>query len=172
MPDEKLLERKWENLVTSRLDKMLTEGRKAPDMGMPTQAGNNLLHALVLKAKSERELMSMIDKLSIKMGGKYKDAKDPVITDTAIEFFQQKGNKGEQGKADRNVFVQIKGAADLRNGSVIKLDDKSKVKLDQKSAIRVMKNLEKQKPAQRLKIQKAMSKNKSGFDRFVKILNV
>jgi len=151
---------------------MLTEGRKAPDMGMPTQAGNNLLHALVLKAKSERELMSMIDKLAIKMGGKYKDAKDPVISDTAIEFFQQKGNKGEQGKADRNVFVQIKGAADLRNGSVIKLDDKSKVKLDQKSALRVMKNLEKQKPAQRLKIQKAMSKSKSGFERFVKILNV
>ena len=47
-----------------------------------------------------------------------------------------------------------------------------KVKLDQKSALRVMKNLERQKPAQRLKIQKAMSKNKSGFDRFVKILNV
>ena len=38
-----IFQRKWENLVTSRLDKMLTEGRKAPDMGMPTQAGNNLL---------------------------------------------------------------------------------------------------------------------------------
>ena len=34
---------------------MISEGRKAPDMGMPTQAGNNLLHALVLKAKTERQ---------------------------------------------------------------------------------------------------------------------
>ena len=151
---------------------MISEGRKAPDMGMPNQAGNNLLYALVLKAKSERELMGMIDKLALKMNGKYKDVKDPVIVDTAIEFFQQKGNKGEQGKADRNVFVQMKGATDLRGDGVIKLDDKSKVKLDQKSALRVIKNLEKQKPAQRLKIQKAMSKNKSGFERFVKILNV
>ena len=151
---------------------MIDEGRKAPDMGMPNQAGNNLLYALVLKAKTERELMGMIDKLALKMNGKYKDVKDPVIVDTAIEFFQQKGNKGEQGKADRNVFVQMKGATDLRGGGVIKLDDKSKVKLDQKSALRVIKNLEKQKPAQRLKIQKAMSKNKSGFERFVKILNV
>ena len=71
---------------------MISEGRKAPDLGMPTQAGNNLLYALVLKAKTERELMGMIDKLALKMGGKYKDAKDPVIVDTAIEFFRYKGN--------------------------------------------------------------------------------
>jgi len=114
----------------------------------------------------------MIDKLAIKMGGKYKDAKDPVISDTAIEFFQQKGNKGEQGKADRNVFVQIKGAADLRNGSVIKLDDKSKVKISKKDAENIIKNLEKVKPQQRLQIQKAMQKDKRSFLKFLKILNV
>ena len=49
---------------------MINEGRKAPDMGMPSQAGNNLLYALVLKAKTERELLGMIDKLALKMGGK------------------------------------------------------------------------------------------------------
>ena len=54
---------------------MISEGRKAPDLGMPSQAGNNLLWALTRKAKSERELLSMIDKLSVKMGGKYKGAK-------------------------------------------------------------------------------------------------
>ena len=151
---------------------MLTEGRKAPDMGMPTQAGNNLLHALVLKAKSERELMSMIDKLAVKMGGKYKDAKDPVILDTAIDFFQQKGNKGEQGKPDRNVFVQVKGAADLRNGSVIKLDDKKQVKITQDQANKIIKNLEKLKPLQRGQVQKAMQKDKKSFDKFLNILDV
>ena len=151
---------------------MITEGRKAPDMGMPNQAGNNLLHALVMKAKSERELKGMIDKLALKMGGKYKDAKDPVILDTAIEFFQQKGNKGEQGKADRNVFVQVKGAADLRNGSVIKLDDKKQVKITQDQANKIIKNLEKLKPLQRGQVQKAMQKDKKSFDKFLKILDV
>jgi hypothetical protein len=151
---------------------MITEGRKAPDMGMPNQAGNNLLHALVMKAKSERELKGMIDKLALKMGGKYKDAKDPVILDTAIEFFQQKGNKGEQGKADRNVFVQVKGAADLRNGSVIKLDDKKQVKITQDQANKIIKNLEKLKPLQRGQVQKAMQKDKKSFDKFLNILDV
>ena len=151
---------------------MISEGRKAPDMGMPTQAGNNLLHALVMKAKTERQLMGMIDKLALKMGGKYKDAKDPVIVDTAIEFFQQKGNKGEQGTADRNVFVQIKGAADLRAGGVIKLNDKKQVKITKKQANNIIKNLEKVKPQQRLQIQKAMQKDKRSFLKFLKILNV
>jgi hypothetical protein len=151
---------------------MIDEGRKAPDMGMPSQAGNNLLHALVLKANTERELMGMLDKLALKMGGKYKDVKDPVIVNTAIDFFQQKGNKGEQGKPDRNVFVQVKGAADLRGGGIIKLDDKSQVKVDKKTATNVIRNLEKQKPIQRLKVQKAMSKNTASFNKFLKILNV
>lgn len=151
---------------------MITEGRRAPDMGMPTQAGNNLLYGLVQKAKSERELLSMIDKLAQKLGGKYKDAKDELITRAAIEFFNNKGNKGEQGKADRNVFVQVKGAADLSGGSEIKLDDKSKVKISKKDAENIIKNLEKVKPQQRLQIQKAMQKDKRSFLKFLKILNV
>ena len=53
---------------------MLSEGKPAPDLGMPTQAGNNALFSIVKKAKSEKELLSMIDKLSKKMGGKYRSA--------------------------------------------------------------------------------------------------
>ena len=151
---------------------MISEGRKAPDMGMPTQAGNNLLHALVLKATTERQLMGMIDKLALKMGGKYKDAKDPVIVDTAIEFFQQKGNKGEQGTADRNDFVQIKGAADLRAGGVIKLNDKKQVKITKKQANNIIKNLDNLKPLQRGQVQKAMQKDEKSFKKFLKILDV
>jgi|TARA_R100001510_G_C7548704_1_gene133354 hypothetical protein len=151
---------------------MITEGRRAPDMGMPTQAGNNLLYGLVQKAKSERELLSMIDKLAQKLGGKYKDAKDELITRAAIDFFNNKGNKGEQGKADRNVFVQIKGAADLSGGSEIKLDDKSKVKISKRDAENIIKNLEKVKPQQRLQVQKSMQKDKRSFLKFLKILNV
>ena len=151
---------------------MITEGRRAPDMGMPTQAGNNLLYGLVQKAKSEKELLSMIDKLAQKLGGKYKDAKDELITRAAIDFFNNKGNKGEQGKADRNVFVQIKGAADLSGGSEIKLDDKSKVKISKRDAENIIKNLEKVKPQQRLQVQKSMQKDKRSFLKFLKILNV
>ena len=151
---------------------MISEGRRAPDLGMPSQAGNNLLYGLVQKAKSERELLSMIDKLALKLGGKYKDAKDELITRAAVDAFNNRGNKGEQGTADRNVFVQIKGAADLRGGSEIKLDDKSKVKLSKKDAERILKNLERVKPAQRGQVQKAMQKDKKTFNKYVKILNV
>tara|TARA_B100000287_G_scaffold152940_1_gene144550 strand:+ start:1410 stop:1865 length:456 start_codon:yes stop_codon:yes gene_type:complete len=151
---------------------MINEGRRAPDLGMPSQAGNNLLYGLVQKAKSERELLSMIDKLALKLGGKYKDAKDELITRAAVDAFNNKGNKGEQGTADRNVYVQIKGAADLRGGSEIKLDDKSKVKISKKDAERILKNLEKVKPAQRGEIQKAMQKDKKTFKKYMKVLNV
>ncbi len=150
---------------------MISEGRRAPDLGMPSQAGNNLLFALVQKAKTERELMGMIDKLALKMGGKYKDAKDELITRAAVDYFNNKGNKGEQDTADRNVLVQVKSAADLRGGSEIKLDDKSSIKLKQQDAKRVAKNLEKLKPAQRGEVQKAMKKDKKGFNKFFKILN-
>ncbi len=151
---------------------MINEGRRAPDLGMPSQAGNNLLYGLVQKAKSERELLSMIDKLALKLGGKYKDAKDELITRAAVDAFNNKGNKGEQGTADRNVYVQIKGAADLRGGSEIKLDDKSKVKISKKDAERILKNLEKVKPSQRGEIQKAMQKDKRTFKKYMKVLNV
>ena len=123
-----------------------------------------------MKAKSERELLSMIDKLALKLGGKYKDAKDELITRAAMDVFQQKGNKGQQGVADRNVFVQMKGAADLSGGSEIKLDDKSSVKVSKRDAIKVVKNLEKLKPLDRGKVQKAMQKNKSEFNKFFNIL--
>ena len=151
---------------------MIDEGRRAPDLGMPSQAGNNLLYGLVQKAKSERELLSMIDKLALKLGGKYKDAKDELITRAAVDAFNNKGNKGEQGTADRNVYVQIKGAADLRGGSEIKLDDKSKVKISKKDAERMLKNLEKVKPAQRGEVQKAKQRNKATFNKYMKVLNV
>ena len=150
---------------------MINEGRRAPDLGMPTQAGNNLLYDLVKKAKSERELLSMIDKLALKLGGKYKDAKDELITRAAVDAFDQKGNKGQQGTTDRQVQVQIGSAADLRSGGIIKLNDKSSIKIDQKSAKKVLKNLMNLKPAQRGEVTKAMQKDKKGFNKFLKLLN-
>ena len=150
---------------------MINEGRRAPDLGMPTQAGNNLLYGLVQKANSERELLSMIDKLALKLGGKYKDAKDELITRAAVDAFDQKGNKGQQGTTDRQVQVQIGSAADLRSGGIIKLNDKSSIKIDQKSAKKVLKNLMNLKPAQRGEVTKAMQKDKKGFNKFLKLLN-
>ena len=150
---------------------MISEGRRAPDLGMPSQAGNNLLYDLVRKAKSERELLSMIDKLALKLGGKYKDAKDELITRAAVDAFNDKGNLGQQGVADRNVQVQVAGAADLRGGGTIKLNDKSSVKLDQRTAKKVLKNLMNLKPAQRGEVTKAMQKDKKQFNKFLKLLN-
>ena len=149
---------------------MLSEGKPAPDLGMPTQAGNNALFKLLKKAKSEKELIGMIDKLSKKMGGKYKDANDELITRAAVDAYNQKDISGMQKSTDRNVFVQMKGAADLNSGEII-LDDGSKIKVKGKEASKVVSNLLKLKSQQRLKVQKAMQKSKKDFNKFFKILN-
>ena len=150
---------------------MISEGRKAPDLGMPSQAGNNLLWALTRKAKSERELLSMIDKLAVKMGGKYKDAKDELITRAAVDAFNYKtGNVGHLANPDRNVMQQIKSIADLGSGEII-LHDKKKVKMDGKTANKVLINLMKLKPQDRGKVLIRMQKTKSGFEGMLKVLN-
>jgi hypothetical protein len=152
---------------------MIREGRSSPiDFGMPSTAGNNQIYAAVYKAKSERELLSMLDKLSLKLGGKYKDATDEVISRAAVEAFYHKGtNLGHQDSADRNVMVQIKSAADLVGGGVIKLNDKSQVKIDKGTAQNVYHNLMRLKNNQRGKVLKAMQKSKGGFSKFLKLLN-
>ena len=98
---------------------MISEGRRAPDLGMPTQAGNNLLWGITRKAKNKRELLSMIDKLALKMGGKYKDAKDELIMRAALDVFDQKGNVGHLANPDRNVMQQMKSIVDLGHGEII-----------------------------------------------------
>ena len=149
---------------------MISEGRKAPDLGMPTQAGNNLLWGLTRKAKTKRELLSMIDKLAVKMGGKYKDAKDELITRAAIDAFKTKGNVGHLANPDRNVMQQMKSIVDLGRGEII-LHDKKKVKMDGETANKVLINLMKIKPQERGKVLIQMQKTKRGFDRFLKVLN-
>ena len=149
---------------------MINEGRKAPDLGMPSQAGNNILWDLTRKAKTKRELLSMIDKLAMKMGGKYKDAKDELITRAAVDAFDTKGNVGHLANPDRNVLQQIKSVEDLDGGEII-LHDKTKIKMDRATATKVLKNLMDLKPQQRGKALIAMQKTKRGFERFLKVLN-
>jgi hypothetical protein len=149
---------------------MISEGRKAPDLGMPSQAGNNLLWGLTRKAKNKRELLSMIDKLALKLGGKYKAAKDELITRAAIDAFDTKGNVGHLANPDRNVMQQMKSIVDLGRGEVI-LHDKTKVKMDRRTATKVLKNLMNLKPQERGIAINTMQKTKSGFDKFFKILN-
>ena len=149
---------------------MINEGRKAPDLGMPSQAGNNILWSLTRKAKTKRELLSMIDKLAMKMGGKYKDAKDELITRAAVDAFDTKGNVGHLANPDRNVLQQIKSVEDLDGGEII-LHDKTKIKMDRATATKVLKNLMDLKPQQRGKALIAMQKTKRGFEKFLKVLN-
>ena len=149
---------------------MIDEGRKAPDLGMPSQAGNNLLWGLTRKAKTKRELLSMIDKLAVKMGGKYKDAKDELIMRAALDVFDQKGNVGHLANPDRNVMQQMKSIVDLGRGEVI-LHDKTKIKMDRRTATKVLKNLMTLKPTERGQALKTMQKTKSGFEKFLKVLN-
>ena len=60
---------------------------------MPSPEGNNLLFDLVMKTGSEKELCSMIDKLALKSGGRYKDAKDELITRNALDAFDNISRK-------------------------------------------------------------------------------
>ena len=149
---------------------MISEGRRAPDLGMPTQAGNNLLWGITRKAKNKRELLSMIDKLAQKLGGKYKDAKDDLILRAALDAFDSRGNVGHLANPDRNVMQQIKSIADLGGGE-IKLQDKTKVKMDGKTANKVLTNLMKIKPQVRGKVLIQMQRTKSGFEKMLKVLN-
>ena len=149
---------------------MISEGRKAPDLGMPTQAGNNLLYALTRKAKNKRQLLSMISKLAKKMGGKYKEAEDELITRAALDAFETKGNVGHLANPDRNVMNQMKSIVDLGRGEII-LHDKKKVKMDRKTATKVLNNLMDLKPYERGKALKVMQKTKRGFEKFLKVLN-
>ena len=147
---------------------MISEGRRAPDLGMPTQAGNNLLWGLTRKAKTKRELLSMIDKLAQR--SKYKHAKDELITRAAIDAFDTKGNVGHLANPDRNVMQQMKSIVDLGRGEIV-LYDRKKVKMDRRTATKVLKNLMNMKPTERGIALKTMQKTKSGFDKFFKLLN-
>ena len=149
---------------------MISEGRRAPDLGMPTQAGNNLLWGLTRKAKTKRELLSMIDKLAVKMGGKYKDAKDDLILRAALDAFDSRGNVGHLANPDRNVMQQMKSIVDLGDGEII-LHDKKKIKMDGKTAEKVLINLMKLKPQERGKVLIQMQRTKSGFEKMLKVLN-
>ena len=148
---------------------MIIEGRRAPDLGMPNQAGNNLLFALVKKAKSERQLLSMIDKLALKMGGKYKDAKDELITRAAIDQWNYRSPRSYQSAADRNVMMQLKSVEDLGSGE-IKLDDKTKVKMNKALAGKILIGLMNMKPAERVEALKSMQRTKNGFEKEIKKL--
>ena len=147
---------------------MISEGRRAPDLGMPTQAGNNLLWGLTRKAKTKRELLSMIDKLAQR--SKYKHAKDELITRAAIDAFDTKGNVGHLANPDRNVMQQIKSIIDLGGGEII-LHDRKKVKMDRTTANKVLTNLMKLKPQERGKVLIQMQKTKRGFEGMLKVLN-
>ena len=149
---------------------MISEGRKAPDLGMPTQAGNNLLWGLTRKAKTKRELLSMIDKLALKLNGKYKDAKDELVMRAAIDAFETKGNVGHLANPDRNIMQQLKSIVDLGRGE-IKLHDKTTVKMDRRTATKVLNNLMKLKPTERGQATITMLKTKSGFNKFFNLLN-
>ena len=149
---------------------MINEGRIAPDLGMPSQAGNNLLWGLTRNAKTKRESLRMIDKLALKLGGKYKAAKDEMILRAAIDAFNTKGNVGHLANPDRNIMQQMKSIVDLGRGEII-LHDKKKVKMDRRTATKVLTNLMNLKPTERGQVSITMLKTKSGFDKFFKLLN-
>ena len=66
---------------------------------------------------------------------------------------------------DANLFVQIKGAADLRTGSDIKLDDGKKIKITQKNAKLIVLAMDKVKPQMKTQLLALLGKNKQSHMR-------
>ena len=66
---------------------------------------------------------------------------------------------------DANLFVQIKGAPDLRTGSDIKLDDGKKIKITQKNAKLIVLAMDKVKPQMKTQLLALLGKNKQSHMR-------
>ena len=85
------------------------------------------------------------------------------------DFIKQRDRVKKMGPRandpDQNLLVQIRGAADLRTGSNIKLDDGSTYKLTQKNAKIISMAMDKVKPQMKKQLLSLLGKNKASLMR-------
>ena len=63
------------------------------DFGMMSDAGNKKVARAVAQSKNEKELKSKLEKISTMAGGKYSEASDDDVMQTAMDAFDSKGAK-------------------------------------------------------------------------------
>ena len=158
------------------------EARAFHDFGANSPAANNKIRDIANKAKDYKDAINKIvnlargsstasKKFAQAIGaGKFTDWNpDKDIEQEVKSFIQQRDRVKKMGPRandpDANLFVQIKGAADLRTGSDIKLDDGKKIKITQKNAKLIVLAMDKVKPQMKTQLLALLGKNKQSHMR-------
>lgn len=163
-------------------DDLMNEARAFHDFGANSPAANNKIRDIANKAKDSKDAINKIinlakgsstasKKFAQAIGaGKFTDwSPDKDIEQEVMDFIQQRDRVKKMGPRandpDQNLFVQIKGAADLRTGSNIKLDDGKTLKLDQKNAKLIVLAMDRVKPQMKKQLLALLGKNKQSHMR-------
>lgn len=147
------------------------------DFGMMSDQGNKKIARAVSKAKDEKELRSMLDKIANMSGGKYKEAEDEDVIQKAIWALGsiKTGVQGTQGWADSNILVQLASIQDTGKDTEIRTDDMKKMKLKADEASKVYDILMKIKSTERSKylllLQKDINSFKKTYNAILKVAN-
>ena len=163
-------------------DDLMQEARAFHDFGAKTNAANNKIRDFANKAKDYKDAINKITnhaKGSSTASKKFADAIDAGkftdwepsddVKQEVEDFIKQRDRVAKMGPRandpDANLLVQIRGAADLRTGSNIKLDDGSTYKLTQKNAKIISMAMDKVKPQMKKQLLSLLGKNKASFMR-------
>lgn len=91
------------------------------------------------------------------------------------ELQEVKGKVGSTDgdeEADKNIMMQLRKVISLRGMKPVTFDDNKKAKIDPKVATKILGMYDKLKPAQKLQLQKVLSKSKRDFDKAVQQLKI
>ena len=158
------------------------EARAFHDFGANSPAANNKIRDIANKAKDYKDAINKIvnlargsstasKKFAQAIGaGKFTDWNpDKDIEQEVKSFIQQRDRVKKMGPRandpDANLFVQIKGAADIRTVSDIKLDNGKKIKITQKNAKLIVLAMDKVKPQMKTQLLALLGKNKQSHMR-------
>ena len=145
---------------------------KTSDFAMMSDGGNKKIARAVSKAKSEKELRAMIQKISKMAGGKYREADEDEVIMRAVNALDY-GAQGTQKHADANVLVQLASIDDTGKDTDVRTDDMKKLKVKHTDAEKVYKALMSVKPALRDKYSRLLQKDiksfKKTFDAVLKV---
>ena len=143
------------------------------DFGMMSDAGNKKVARAVAQSKNEKELKSKLEKISKMAGGKYSEAADDDVVQTAMDAMDSKGAKGMQLRPDADILMQLKSIEDTGRDTDVRTDDMKKTKVKAKDAIKVKNALLYLKPQPRSKYLRLLRKDQKSFKKtFNAILRV
>ena len=147
---------------------------KVADFGMMSDGGNQKVARAVAKAKNEKELRTMLDKISTMAKGKYAEAGEDEVIQRAIWAMDSKA-QGMQLRPDANVLMQLKKLIDTRRDQNIRTDDMKTMKVKWKDAEKVHDVLMRLKTPERSKylilLQKDIKSFKTNFNGILKVAN-